>query len=51
MENLALSLSYEFLYLGRGAIDKTGGELTGRLQGDYETNVGNVVALSAAWTF
>lgn len=32
MENLDLSLSYELLYLGRGAIDKTGGELTGRLQ-------------------
>ena len=50
-ENYRLGLAYEFVDLGSAPIDTTRGPLAGTLQGDYGTNMLNVVGLTIAYRF
>lgn len=50
-QHCRLGLAYEYVDLGSAPIDTTRGPLAGTLQGDYGTNMLNVVGLTIAYRF
>ena len=50
-EHYRLGLAYEYVNLGSAPIETTRGPLAGTLQGEYDTNMLNVVGLTIAYRF
>lgn len=50
-EHYRFGLAYEYVNLGSAPIDATRGPLAGTLQGDYDTNMLNVIGLTIAYRF
>jgi long-chain fatty acid transport protein len=50
-QNLTLGAAYEYLDLGDGNINQTGGNLRGNLKGDYEKNHIHFIGLNVVWKF
>ena len=50
-DDYRLGFAYEFVSLGKAAIDTTRGPLAGTLQGDYSSNSLNVIGFTVSHKF
>jgi long-chain fatty acid transport protein len=50
-DDVTVGFAYTFLDAGNAKIDKTGGPLTGSLQGDYDKNYINIFNINVIWKF
>jgi long-chain fatty acid transport protein len=50
-QDVTLGAAYEYLDLGDGNINLTGGNLRGDLKGDYQKNQIHFIGLNVVWKF
>ena len=50
-QDVTLGVAYEYLDLGDGNINQTGGNLRGDLKGDYKKNQIHFIGLNVVWKF